>query len=126
MKRKNFIQLGLCGLTGLLFNQRGWSRMHDANKTSTILKDSAIQDDLKITRILCFNLTCHRPKIVGKNAVGGSHSNSAIERVVRLFTNKGIEAFGRCYSHPHILVSLLGKNPFDYYQADKIRSAQIE
>ena len=80
-----------------------------------------VHDDLRITRIVCFNLTSHRPKMVGNNAVGGVHNDHAKERMVRLFTNTGIEGLGRCYVPPQILVSLLGRNPFDFYQADKKR-----
>ncbi len=95
--------------------------MSENIESNKISKDSVFQDDIQITRIICFNLTSHRIKMVGNNAVGGVHGNTAKERVVRLFTNTGIEGIGRCYSPQQVLVSLLGRNPFDYYQPDHIR-----
>ncbi len=95
--------------------------MSENIESNKISKDSVFQDDIQITRIICFNLTSHRIKMVGNNAVGGVHGNTTKERVVRLFTNTGIEGIGRCYSPQQVLVSLLGRNPFDYYQPDQIR-----
>jgi len=121
MKRRNFFKSSLGGLSGIFLNRRGWSHMSEPIDSVRISKGSVFQNDLQITRIICFNLTSHRMKIVGKNAVGGIHGNTAKERVVKLFTNRGIEGIGRCYSPEHVLVSLLGRNPFDYYQADQQR-----
>ncbi len=78
-------------------------------------------NDLTITRVVCFNLTSHRPKLVGNNAVGGVHNDRASERLVRLFTNAGIEGIGRCYVPQQMLNGLLGRNPFDFYQAEEKR-----
>ena len=73
-------------------------------------------DDIRITRIIAFDLTSHRPKLVGKNAVGGIHNDHSKERMVRLFTNAGFDGIGRCYVPQQMLASLLGRNPFDFYQ----------
>jgi len=121
MNRRKFIKSGLGSIAGLSINQKGWSRMHENNEVSQMSKNSEYPDDIKITRIIAFNLTNHRNKLVGNNAVGGVHGTTSKERVVVIDTNAGYQGFGRCYAHQHVLVSLLGRNPFDYYQPENKR-----
>ena len=68
--------------------------------------------DLKITRIVSFDLHTRRAKFVGKNAVRGDHGQTSRDRMVRLNTNAGVEAIGRCWKPKEALAPLLGKNPF--------------
>jgi L-alanine-DL-glutamate epimerase-like enolase superfamily enzyme len=72
--------------------------------------------DLKITRIVSFDLVSERPKLVGKNSRLGVHGRRASDRMVRLFTNAGIEGIGNCRAGKKELGQLLGKNPFDFYK----------
>jgi L-alanine-DL-glutamate epimerase-like enolase superfamily enzyme len=76
-----------------------------------------IPRDLKITRIVGFDLVSERPKLVGKNSRLGIHGERATDRMVRLFTNAGIEGVGNCRAGREDLSQLLGKNPFALYEA---------
>lgn len=69
--------------------------------------------DLKITRAVGFDLFSRRSKVAGKNARLGVHGSGAMDRMVRLFTNVGVEAVGRCWKEEKVVAQLLGKNPFE-------------
>jgi len=71
---------------------------------------------LRITRIVSFDLVSERPKLVGKNSRLGVHGKRATDRMVRLFTNAGIEGIGNCRASRKGLGQLLGKNPFAFYE----------
>ncbi|MCK4293372.1 MAG: mandelate racemase/muconate lactonizing enzyme family protein [Planctomycetes bacterium] len=73
--------------------------------------------DIKVTRIVGFDLVSDRPKLVGKNSRLGIHGRQARDRMVRLFTNAGVEGIGNCRASAEALGQLLGKNPFDFYQS---------
>jgi L-alanine-DL-glutamate epimerase-like enolase superfamily enzyme len=78
-------------------------------------------DDIRITRIVGFDLVSERPKLVGKNSRLDVHGQRATDRMVRLYTNAGIEGIGNCRAEQAALAKLLGKNPFEFYQpASKI------
>ncbi len=68
--------------------------------------------DLKITRIVSFDLHTRRAKFVGKNAVRGDHGQNSRDRMARLYTNMGLEGVGRCWKDQEALAPLLGTNPF--------------
>jgi L-alanine-DL-glutamate epimerase-like enolase superfamily enzyme len=74
--------------------------------------------DLKITRIVGSDLPSKRCKICGKNSRLDVHGDRATDRMVRLYTNAGIEGLGNCRANESALRSLLGKNPFDFFKAD--------
>jgi L-alanine-DL-glutamate epimerase-like enolase superfamily enzyme len=74
--------------------------------------------DLKITRIVSFDLTSRRPRLVGKNSHLGVHGDRSTDRMVRLFTNAGIEGIGNCRADEKALAGLLGANPFSHYQPE--------
>ena len=71
--------------------------------------------DLKVTRIVSFDLHTRRAKFVGKNAVRGDHGQTSRDRMVRLYTNMGVEAIGRCWKPKDALAPLLGNNPFNSF-----------
>ena len=73
--------------------------------------------DLKIARIVGFDLVSERPKLVGKNSRLDVHGKQATDRMVRLFTNWGSEGIGNCRAGQMDLTQLLGKNPFDFYRS---------
>jgi len=73
----------------------------------------SIPADLKITRIVSFDLQTRRSKYVGRNAVRGDHGAGYMDRMARLYTNVGVEALGRCWRDEASLAALLGKNPFE-------------
>jgi L-alanine-DL-glutamate epimerase-like enolase superfamily enzyme len=75
--------------------------------------------DIKITRVVSFELELTRPKHIGKNAYRHDHGLHDVDRVVRIYTNAGIDGFGTCWSGANECAALLGKNPFDFFHADK-------
>jgi len=68
--------------------------------------------DLKITRIVSFDLHTRRKKYIGKNAIREDHGQESLDRMARLYTNVGVEAVGRCWVSNDQLIALLGTNPF--------------
>ncbi|MHC4796656.1 MAG: enolase C-terminal domain-like protein, partial [Planctomycetota bacterium] len=82
----------------------------------------AIEDyprDLKITRVLAFNLPCPRRKFIGRNARRKNHGDTATEKLVRVYTNTGIEAIGHSQAPRENWAQLLGKNPFHFYHRQR-------
>ncbi len=77
--------------------------------------------DLKITRIVGFDLVSERSKVAGKNSRRDVHGRRATDRMVRLFTNMGLEGIGNCRTGKKKLAQLLGKNPFDFYNSTNRR-----
>jgi len=77
-----------------------------------IARAESLPPDLKITRIVSFDLHTRRAKFVGKNAVRGDHGQNSRDRMARLYTNMGVEGVGRCWRDKEALAPLLGKNPF--------------
>jgi D-galactarolactone cycloisomerase len=75
--------------------------------------------DIKITRIVGFELMSRRPKLVGKNSQLDVHGDRATDRMVRLFTNAGIEGLGNCRLGRDELAGLLGKNPRQWFDASR-------
>ncbi|UCC97361.1 MAG: mandelate racemase/muconate lactonizing enzyme family protein [Phycisphaerales bacterium] len=77
---------------------------------------AAQPDDIKITRAVGFDLVSDRPKLVGKNSRRDVHGRRATDRMVRLYTNAGIEGIGNCRAEQAAVAQLLGKNPFELYR----------
>ena len=73
--------------------------------------------DFKITRVVGFDLVSERSKLAGKNSRRDVHGRRATDRMVRLFTNAGLEGIGNCRASQEALSQLLGKNPFDFYNS---------
>src|ERR687892_708176 len=68
-----------------------------------------IPPDVRITRIVGFDLTSRRPKMVGKNSRLDVHGDTATDRMVRIYTNAGLEGVGNCRAEAPELSKLLGK-----------------
>jgi L-alanine-DL-glutamate epimerase-like enolase superfamily enzyme len=75
--------------------------------------------DFKITRIVGFDLISRRGKMIGKNSRLDVHGDRATERMVRLFSNAGLEGLGHCRATERALSSLLGRNPFDFSRTEQ-------
>ena len=69
-----------------------------------------IPPDLRITRIVGFDVVSRRPKMVGKNSRLDVHGDRATDRMVRIYTNAGIEGIGNCRAEQGRLRPLLGKS----------------
>jgi L-alanine-DL-glutamate epimerase-like enolase superfamily enzyme len=76
------------------------------------LRAGSLRSDLKITRIVSFDLHTRRSKLAGKNALRDVHGSTSRDRMARLYTNVGVEALGRCWVSKESLAALLGENPF--------------
>lgn len=78
--------------------------------------------DVRIVRVVGFDLRCKRNKVAGKNSRLDVHGDSAVDAAVRIYTNvEGVEGFGICRSSKEKLAELLGRNPLDFFDADARR-----
>jgi L-alanine-DL-glutamate epimerase-like enolase superfamily enzyme len=79
---------------------------------SRVLRAESFPPDLRITRAVSFDLISRRSKLAGKNARRDVHGNTARDRMVRLYTNVGVDAVARCWRSKESVAQLLGTNPF--------------
>src|SRR5688500_14336119 len=89
------------------------------------LRAADVPRDIRITRIVAFDLRCARNKVAGKNARLDVHGDSATDPMVRLYTNaKGVEGIGICRAKKEKLAELLGQNPIAFLdtEAHRMRS----
>jgi len=77
--------------------------------------------DLRITRVVGFELSPRRAKVAGKNARLDVHGDRGRDRMLRLYTNMDTEGLGNCVASKDDSAKLLGKNPFDCYREDMPR-----
>ena len=75
--------------------------------------------DLRIARVIGFDLVSARQKFVGKNSQKGDHGDRATDPMVRIIANSGLEGLGRSAAAEAALAPLLGKDPFDYFKPDE-------
>jgi L-alanine-DL-glutamate epimerase-like enolase superfamily enzyme len=76
------------------------------------VRSESLPPDLRVTRIISFDLISRRSKLAGKNARLDVHGSTARDRMVRMSTNIGVEAVARCWKPQEALAPLLGTNPF--------------
>lgn len=74
--------------------------------------------DVRITRVVSFELELTRPKHIGKNSYRHDHGPLAYERIVRLYTNAGIDGFGPSWSGANECAELLGKSPMEFFDRE--------
>jgi D-galactarolactone cycloisomerase len=96
-------------------DRRDFLRLSAAALGTAALSRVALADvvpqDVKIVRIIAFDLPTKRVKYVGKNARLDDHGDHGHDRVVRLITNTGVEGFGVCHANEKTLQALLNQNP---------------
>lgn len=80
------------------------------------LAGAEVPDDARVTRVVGFNLTSRRNKLAGKNARLDVHGDRGHDRMLRVYTNMGLEGIGNCAITKKAATQLLGKNPLDFYQ----------
>lgn len=102
MTRRNFLALASAATAATVLPRWSWA--------------SDLPRDIRITRIIAFDLESKRPKVCGKNARLDVHGDRGRDRMVRLFTNTGLEGLGNCRANEKELSSLLGQNPFDFFE----------
>lgn len=77
--------------------------------------------DLKVVKITYAPITGRSPKMIGKNAVRDNHGITGSERLLRVFTNQGHEGIGVARGRIEEVEAeaklILGKNPFDFFEA---------
>ena len=87
------------------------------------LRAADVPKDARITRVVGFNLTSRRNKLAGKNARLDVHGDRGRDRMLRIYTNLGVEGIGNSAIGEQAAAELLGKHPFDFYRADERRVA---
>lgn len=92
--------------------------------TSCIQISKEISPDIKINRVVGFDLDCQRNKFAGKNAVRDVHGVSARDRMIRIFTNAGIDGIGHCQANEKVIAQLLGRNVNELYDVEHSRMTQ--
>lgn len=75
--------------------------------------------DLRVTRLVGFDVICQRSKVAGKNSRLNVHGDQATDRMLRIYTNMGVEGVGSCRANQESAAQLLGKNPLEFYQASE-------
>jgi L-alanine-DL-glutamate epimerase-like enolase superfamily enzyme len=75
--------------------------------------------DVRITRIVRFDLVSRRDKLVGKNSRLGEHGREARDPMIRVFTSAGLEGLGRCGANQETCAGLLGRDPFAYFRPEE-------
>lgn len=75
--------------------------------------------DVRITRAVGFDLPLRRSKVAGRNARLDVHGDRSTDRMVRLYTNSGVEAIGNCRADEKAVGELIGKDPFAFYRRDE-------
>lgn len=75
--------------------------------------------DIRVTRAVGFDLPLRRSKVAGRNARLDVHGDRSNDRMVRLYTNSGVEAVGNCRADEKAVSQLIGKDPFAFYRRDE-------
>jgi L-alanine-DL-glutamate epimerase-like enolase superfamily enzyme len=83
-----------------------------------VVRSGELPKDVKITRAVGFDLPSRRSKVAGKNAQKEIHGDRANDRMLRLYTNAGVEGIGNCRAEKDAVAKLLGKDPFEFYRRD--------
>lgn len=90
--------------------------------TTTLARVTRAEDppkDVRITRAVGFDLPLKRSKVAGRNARLDVHGDRSTDRMVRLYTNAGVEALGNCRAEEKGVGELIGKDPFAFYRRDE-------
>jgi L-alanine-DL-glutamate epimerase-like enolase superfamily enzyme len=78
--------------------------------------------DVRVTRIVGFDLRSKRSKVAGRNARLDVHGDSAVDPMVRIFTNDPkLEGLGVCRAPKEKLAELIGVEPVNLFDAEKRR-----
>ncbi len=86
-----------------------------------VVNAADVPKGIRITRAVGFDLVSQRSKVAGKNARLDVHGDRATDRMVRLFTNVGVEAIGNCRADKDACAKLIGNDPFESFRQDEKR-----
>jgi L-alanine-DL-glutamate epimerase-like enolase superfamily enzyme len=84
---------------------------------SRLVRADGLPKDLLVTRVVGFDLVSQRSKVAGKNARLDVHGDRATDRMLRIFTNAGIEGVGNCRAEKEAGTKLIGTNPFQFFRS---------
>jgi L-alanine-DL-glutamate epimerase-like enolase superfamily enzyme len=72
--------------------------------------------DIRITRIVRFDLVSRRDKVAGKNSRLDVHGDSSTDPMIRVYTDAGIEGIGQCREDEKTLAPLIGRRLADLFK----------
>ncbi len=90
---------------------------------SRAVRAADLPADLKVTRVIGFDVVSQRSKVAGKNSRLDVHGDKATDRMLRIETNMGLVGVGNCRANDKDAAQLLGRNPFDHYRESETRMA---
>jgi len=99
MRRRDFLAAGAC-----------------ATMAPALLRAADALAEVKVTRIIGFDVVSRRSKIAGKNSRLDVHGDRATDRMARIMTDAGIEGVGNCRANEEQLQALIGKNVIALHQ----------
>lgn len=102
MRRRDFLSVAAATLSG-----SRWSHA------------LSFPEDIRITRIVGFDLLSARPRYLGRNSRREVHGDKASDPMIRLYTNAGIEGLGACRAKQEDLARLLGMRLSEFFQSDE-------
>ncbi len=77
--------------------------------------------DVRITRIVSFDLQTRRPKYIGRNSRRDDHGITSADRMMRLFTNAGVEGLATGRATREQAAAMLGRSIADFFRRDERR-----
>ena len=77
--------------------------------------------DVRITRVIGLELQCRRPKYIGRNSRRDDHGFHAVDRIVRVQTDAGLEGIGSITTPPDAWRDVPGKRLADFFRPDERR-----
>jgi L-alanine-DL-glutamate epimerase-like enolase superfamily enzyme len=88
-----------------------------------VVRGQDVPKDIRVTRVVGFDLVSQRSKVAGKNARLDVHGERATDRMARLYTDAGLEGIGNCRADEKAAAQLIGKDPFELYRRDERKFA---
>jgi L-alanine-DL-glutamate epimerase-like enolase superfamily enzyme len=107
MRRRDFLRTSLAGAALLAGASRAWS--------------DDLPADLRITRVIGFDLPLQRSKVAGKNARLDVHGDRARDRMLWVETSAGIDGIGASNADEAAARELLGQPLRELFRADERR-----
>jgi L-alanine-DL-glutamate epimerase-like enolase superfamily enzyme len=86
---------------------------------SRAVRSADLPTDLKITRLIGFDVVSQRSKVAGRNAVKDVHGDTGRDGMLRIVTNTGLEGIGNCRANEKDAGQLLGQDPFATFRKEE-------
>jgi L-alanine-DL-glutamate epimerase-like enolase superfamily enzyme len=88
---------------------------------SRTVRAEELPRDLKVTRVVGFDVVSQRSKVAGKNSRLDVHGDRATDRMLLIETNQGVTGLGNCGANEEAGRKLLGRDPFEFYKTEENR-----